>query len=103
MLARLRRVSVADAIVRVQLRLTQQQSAHLRDWEVQQALVGAHYVAGIQRELVREERRRLPPEVVPESLSPLEALKLYLEDKLYSQERRDLLLSYAQKLMAGKE
>jgi len=104
-LARIRRTPIADAVVRLFLRLTAQQNALLREWEVRQALAEAHYVASIQRDVIRREEQvsRLPPDVVPESLSPLEALKLYLESKGYSSERRDLLLGYAQRLMARKE
>jgi hypothetical protein len=58
----------------------------------------------VKTELVEEDRRsRLPPDVRPESLTPMEALRLYFDDRKLAPERREMLLRYARSLVAGGE
>jgi exonuclease SbcD len=103
-LAAIERASVSDAIVRVVIRLSREQQALLRQGEVRQALAGAHFLAYVKAELVEEARSgRLPPDVRPESLTPMEALRLYLDDRRLPPDRREVLLRYARSLMAGEE
>jgi exonuclease SbcD len=103
-LASIERASVGDAIVRVVIRLSREQQALLRQGEVRQALDEAHFLAYVKTELVEEDRRsRLPPDVRPESLTPMEALRLYFDDRKLAPERREMLLRYARSLVAGGE
>jgi len=103
-LAAIERAGVDEAIVRVIIRLSRAQEPLLREVEVRQALVGAQFVAYIKREIVEEQRTaRLPAGVRPESLTPLEALRLYLDDRKVAAERREVLLRHARALLEGQE
>jgi len=103
-LAAIERAGVDDAIVRVIIRLSRAQEPLLREAEVRQALVGAQFVAYIKRETIEEQRTaRLPAGVRPESLTPLEALRLYLDDRKVAAERREVLLRHARALLEGQE
>lgn len=93
---------VAGAIVRLRLRLTPNQSAVLDERRVRERLEPAHTVAGIAREVVRPERRRLPVTVPPESLTPLQALEAYLDARDEPAERRAVLLEYARRVVEGE-
>src|SRR6266542_5233110 len=64
----IQRADVADAVVRVQLALRPAQDALLRDAELRAALVSAHYVASITREVEQPARRRLSSDHEPEQL-----------------------------------
>jgi DNA repair protein SbcD/Mre11 len=95
------RAKVGEAIVRLRLRLTPDQNALLDERRVREALATAHAVAGIAREVVRPERRRLPSRVPPESLSPLQALEAYLDARDEPADRRATLLEYARGIVEG--
>ena len=90
---------VAESIVRVRVSLPAEASPQLRDSEVMRALEKAHYVAAISRE-VQEERRTRIPASVAEGLGPMEALRLYFESRAVDSARRDVLLRYADELVA---
>ncbi len=94
----IQRHHVAGAIVRVKVRLPADLLPHLREGEVRAALREAHYVAGIQREVLEQRRTRLPAGTA-HTLSPLEALRLYLESRNTPKERMEILLQHAEKLM----
>ena len=90
---------VNGAIVRVRIRLSSEQSAKLRDTDLRPSLSAAHYVASISREVTDVERRRISVE--PSDLQPLAALRLFLESRGFSAERRDHLLERAEDLLAA--
>jgi len=102
-LAAIARADVQDAIVRLQLALSPAQDALLRDSDLRSALAGAHYVASIAREVEAPARRRLSSEHEPEQLTPIEALRLYLDQKGTSDHERAVLIEHAQRLMEGRE
>jgi exonuclease SbcD len=113
-LAAIERAGVSDAIVRVIVHLSRAQEPLLREAEVRQALqpkadpplaeAGAQFVAYVKRDIIEEQpRTRLPAGVRPESLTPLEALRLYLDDRKVATDRREVLLRHAQALLAGEE
>jgi exonuclease SbcD len=103
-LAAIERAPVGDAIVRVVIRVSRQQQALLRQAEVRQALAEAHFLAYVKAELTEEARSgRLPPHVRPESLTPMDALRLYFDDRKLPPDRREVLLRYARSLVAGEE
>ncbi|MGD9892180.1 MAG: exonuclease SbcCD subunit D [Dehalococcoidia bacterium] len=92
---------VTDAIVRLRLRLSPDQSTALDERRVREHLASAHAVAGIAREVARPARRRLPATTSPENLSPLEALEAYLDARDEPAERRSVLLEYARRVVDG--
>ncbi|MFQ5879420.1 MAG: exonuclease SbcCD subunit D, partial [Dehalococcoidia bacterium] len=102
-LAAIERTGVEEAVVRVVLHLTPEQEPFLRQGEVRRALEGTHYLAGIQRDVRRRERRRLSPQVRLEAMSMLEQLELYLKEKETPADRTALLLRYARELVRDEE
>jgi hypothetical protein len=103
-LAAIERAGVSEAIVRVIVHLSRAQEPLLREAEVRQALSEAQFVAYVKRDIIEEHRTtRLPEGVRPESLTPLDALCLYLDDRKVAADRREVLLRHAQALLAGEE
>jgi hypothetical protein len=97
------RQDVQDAIVRVLIALTPAQNSHLDEKAVRQALTGAHVVASVSRSVERGARTRLGAEVLPESLSPRDAVALYLGQQKLPPDRREVLLRYARAVIEGEE
>ena len=93
------RHQVAGAIVRLRIKLSSEQSAKLRDADLRASLSAAHYVASVSREVTDAQRRRISVE--PSDLQPLTALRLYLESRGFSAERRDHLLERAEELLSS--
>ncbi len=103
-LAAIERAGVGEAIVRVIVHLSRAQEPLLREAEVRQALAGAQFVAYVKRDIIEEQpRTRLPAGVRPESLTPLEALRLYLDDRKVAADRQEVLLRHARGLLEGQE
>jgi exonuclease SbcD len=103
-LAAIERAGVGEAIVRVIVHLSRAQEPLLREAEVRQALSAAQFVAYIKREIIEEHRTtRLPAGVRPESLTPLEALRIYLDDRKVAADRREVLVQHARALLQGQE
>ncbi len=92
---------VKDAIVRLNITLPAELAGQLRDGEIREALKEAHTFS-VARELVREARSRLGSRTA-EEITPLDALKAYLEAQQVSPERQKVLLEYGQKLIEGEE
>ena len=87
-----------DAIVRVQISLPAQIEGQLRDNDIRNALKEAHY-STIAKDIQRETRLRLG-KWTAEEITPLEALKAYLElKKDITAERVKLLLQYGERLI----
>lgn len=93
------RHQIAGAIVRLRVKLSSEQSGKLRDADLRPSLSAAHYVASVSREVTDAERRRISVE--PSDLQPLTALRLYLESRGFSAERRDHLLERAEQLLSS--
>jgi exonuclease SbcD len=92
--------NLADAVVRVSLRLRAEQETLLQEREVLRALHGAAYfVAGIGKDVERADRQRLGA-VSVESLAPLELLARYFEVKSTPAARAQRLLQMAEEVMA---
>jgi DNA repair protein SbcD/Mre11 len=98
-LAAIHAAGVDDAIVRVQISLRLAQDALLRDIDVRAALTSAHYVAAIARDVEQTPRRRLSVDREPEQLTPLDALRLYLEQKGTPEKEQTVLLQHAERLL----
>jgi exonuclease SbcD len=90
---------VKDAIVRLQISLPAEIEGQLRDNDLRNALKGAHYFA-IAKDIKRESRLRLG-QWTAEEVTPLDALKTYLESKKppVPPERVKVLLEYGEQLI----
>ncbi|MEE9284327.1 MAG: exonuclease SbcCD subunit D [Dehalococcoidia bacterium] len=95
---------VADAIVRVQVKLPAALEPALRDREVRKALedCGAHTVAAVTREVVRSQRVRLGA-AGTESKSPQDLLRFYFDSNDVPRERAEKLTAYARRLMQAED
>jgi exonuclease SbcD len=89
--------SVRDAIVRLNLDLPAQSEGQLRYREIQEALKNAYYFT-IAREIRREARLRLGNHAT-EEITPLAALKAYLDNQKVPPERQTILMERGEKLL----
>lgn len=88
---------IKEAIVKVQVSLPATKEASIHDADLRKALKDAHFVV-IAKEVKRELRQRLG-NWMAEELTPLEALKVYLQTKKISPERQQVLLQYGESLI----
>ena len=88
---------VKDAIVRLQIVLPAEVEGQLRDNDIRNAVKEAHYFT-VAKDIKRETRLRLG-KWTAEEITPLEALKAYLESKKIAPERAKLLLEYGEKII----
>ena len=98
---------VAGAIVRVRLSLPGDAVPRVRETEIREALHSAHYIAAITRESTDSARRtRLDPELARD-MEPMQALRMYLENRDIEPQRRERVLRSAEELvreeLAGPE
>jgi len=89
--------NIRDAVARLNISLPAEVEGQLRDNDIRDALKEAHYFT-IAKEVERETRLRLG-EWAAEEITPLDALKAYLESKKVSPERAKTLLQYGEKLI----
>jgi len=92
-----RQAAIESAIVRVQITLPATLEASIREIEINKSLKSAHY-AVVAKEVKQEARPRLG-ELTSQGMSPIEALKRYLENKKVRDERQKVLLEYGEKLI----
>jgi exonuclease SbcD len=88
---------VKGAIVRLSINLPAEFEGQLRDNDIKDALKEAHYLT-IAKDIKRATRLRLG-KWAAEEITPLDALKTYLESKKVTAERAKLLLEYGQRLI----
>ena len=88
---------IRDAIVRVNIVLPAEIEGQLRDSEIRNALQEAHHFS-IARDIKRETRLRLGAQT-SEEITPIDALKTYLESKKVTPERTKTLLEYGKRLI----
>jgi exonuclease SbcD len=93
--------AIKDAIVRLQISLPSELEGQIRDGDIREATREAHYFA-IAKEVRRETRVRLG-EGTAEEITPVQALKAYLESKKVPVERAKVLLEYGEKLIEEQE
>jgi len=89
--------NISEAIVRLQVSLPVELEGRLRDNDIREAVKEAYYFT-IAKDIRREARLRLGQFTV-EEMTPLDALKKYLEAQKVSPERAKLLLEYGEKLI----
>jgi exonuclease SbcD len=88
---------LADAVVRVIIKLQAHQEPLLREKEIVKALEGAYYVSALNREVERTVRQRLGGQS-PQELTPDELLRRYFEMKATEPERIEALLAEARRV-----
>ncbi len=96
-----RQDEVRDAIVRINISLPAATAGSLRDTELRNALREAHYFI-VSKNIQRETRLRLGDRTA-EEITPLEALKAYLESKKTGPERTRVLLEYGEQLIQEQQ
>jgi len=89
--------NIRDSIVRLNISLPAQVEGQLRDNDIRSALKEAHHFT-IARDIKREIRLRLG-KWTAEEITPIEALKVYLQSKKISPERAKTLLEYGERLI----
>jgi exonuclease SbcD len=92
------RKKVDGSIVRVRIKLPEHLEPQFREGEVRKALSNAHYIAAIQRNVIRERRTRITPEA-SRGISPKEALRLYFKSRNTAPHLEDVLMQQAETLM----
>ena len=88
---------IAGAIVRLQISLPKELEGQVRDGDIKEALKEAHYYT-IAKNIRRESRLRLGKQSA-EEITPIEALKAYLEAQKLSKGYSELLLKYGEELI----
>src|SRR5512135_2934462 len=96
--ATLAQYDLADAIVRVNVRLRPEQDASLREKDLRAALREADYIAAINRQADREVRERLGG-LSPEGMTPKQLLQKYLFAKNVDEDRIELLVKHAERII----
>jgi exonuclease SbcD len=91
---------LSDSVVRVIVKLRQEQEALLVEREITRALEGAYFVAALQKDVERAERQRLGA-VSVEALTPAQLLARYLQVKEVPEERAKLLLEHGEALISA--
>ena len=91
---------IEDAVVRVAIDLPAAAEPLIREAEIKQALAGAYH-AGIAREVKDTTRIRLS-NMTGVELTPLEALKAWLQAKQVPEERAKVLMEYGERLVRGE-
>lgn len=92
------RHDLEDKVVRVRIQTSEAREGLLRMPEIQRALRGAFFVAGIYRDVQRRHRARLGTDS-PEELSPADALAAWLRSKEYPDDRAALILERGRRLI----
>ncbi|MCJ7763980.1 MAG: hypothetical protein MUO90_02330, partial [Dehalococcoidales bacterium] len=88
---------VSEAIIRLQVSLPQELEGQVRDSDIREALKAAHYYT-IAKDIKRENRLRLGDRAA-EEITPIQALKAYIQSIKVSPERAKTLLDYGEKLI----
>ena len=88
---------IKDAIIRLQISLPHESEAQIIDSEIRNAVKEAHYFT-VSWDIKRESRARLGSHNA-EEITPVEALKAYIEDKKFSKSYSKTLLKYGRELI----
>jgi exonuclease SbcD len=92
------RGDLSEAVVRVIVRLSQEQEPLLVEREIARAFEGIYFAAPLQKDIIRSERQRLGG-VSVEELSPIQLLERYLQLRDVPAERAKLLLDQAEAII----
>ncbi len=91
---------IKEVIVRLNVTVPAQLEGQLRDADIRETLEEAHF-STVAREIQREARLRLG-QFTAEEITPLEALKKYLESKKTPPERAKVLMEYGERMIRGE-
>lgn len=97
------RKDVTDAVVRVRATLPPDLAPHIREADLREALAPAHYVASINLESSEEARRTRLAAGEAEGLQPMQALRLYLDNRDIDENRRERMLQLAQEIVDDED
>jgi exonuclease SbcD len=97
-----RQDEIADAVVRVRVKLSAQNQALFDEARIRTALTDAFWVAEIQRDVERPVRTRLAGTIV-EGKRPAELLEDYFSQKGVPDDERARLRAYAQRLLTARD
>ena len=98
-LAKIAAADVREAIVRVLLKVSADQNAKLDEKAIREALSGAHHLASVSRNVDRGVRSRLGADVLPESLTPLDAVGIWLRQTRVAADLLPELLRHAKSVI----
>ena len=87
-----------ESIVRMRISMNAEQEPAFSEARVRQALTSAYHLAGIDRTVRRERRTRLGSDDA-ERISPMMALRRYLESRNTPDAREKVLVDYAERIM----
>src|SRR3990167_3013881 len=90
---------VTEKIVRLTINIPGDLEGEVEMDKIKKALAGAHYIAGISRNVERKERVKIEGADEVERLTPIEALGKYFQAKQISPERQKELEKYAALLL----
>ena len=88
-----------DKIVKLEINIPAELDRDIKMDRIKKALYLAHLVAGISRNVERQEREKIDLGKAVETLTPIAALKKYFEAKKYSLEKQKELETYAAQLL----
>jgi exonuclease SbcD len=90
---------IKDAVTRLEIKLPAAISSKLRDNDIRNKIKDSYYLT-VAKEIQRENRSRLGRSAL-EGVTPVDALRAYLETK-HTPERAKLLLEYGEKLIQNR-
>jgi exonuclease SbcD len=92
---------ITNAIVRLIIKVAENNESMINDTEVRRALSDAYYVGSIMKDVARERRVRIGNEG-SEGLSPIKALEVYLTSKNTPTGRITKMLEYGKRLISDE-
>lgn len=90
---------IEDTVVRVIINIPTGMEKEIEMDQIKKILSGAHFIAGISKNIERQERTKIDGQQQIERLTPIEALRKYLEAKKSSAEKVKQLENYAAQLL----
>ncbi|MEC9309932.1 MAG: exonuclease SbcCD subunit D [Chloroflexota bacterium] len=96
------KINIQDSVVRVKIRVSQEMEHLINDRQIRDALNNAHYIAAITKDISNTTRPRLTADIA-DSLDPMEAVELYLQNRDIDKTHRASITQQAQELMAELE
>ncbi len=93
---------IADAVVRLKIKVDEDNEPKIDHAEIRRALSDAHYVGSIEMDVPKERRSRIGNER-PEGLSRIEALEMYLKSKNTSPAKSKKIIEYGKQIIEGFE
>ncbi|MBI2040141.1 exonuclease SbcCD subunit D [Candidatus Microgenomates bacterium] len=90
---------IENKIVRININIPADLNSEILIDQVKKALKDAHFLAGISKNVERIDRVRVSSEIEVESLTPVEALRMYFQAKKIPLEKQKIMEKYAAQLL----